>query len=56
MWRQKLGKMANMDIGEPDLCNIFILQEIIGARRSLKSSTKYEHSHAKTSSSKREQA
>jgi hypothetical protein len=34
-WRQKLGKVTNVHIGEPHLRDLLILQQVVRARRAL---------------------
>jgi len=42
---QKVGEMVDVEVGDPDSGNVFILKEIKGAGRALQARAEYEHAH-----------
>ncbi len=42
---EKLGKMVHVQVGDPHLGDIGILQEIVGAGRALQPTPQNEHAH-----------
>ena len=49
VWREKVGQMADLQISESNLFDFFVLQQIVGASRALKTGAENEHPHSKTS-------
>src|SRR5262249_34539839 len=47
--RQELRQVADVKIRQTNLGYLFILQQVVGTRRPLKSSSEHEHPHAVTS-------
>ncbi len=45
MGRQKLRKLAQVEVGEPDFAHFRVLQQIESTRRALEPGAQYEHAH-----------